>query len=475
MDIPVSPGDILLGKYRIEHILGQGGMGAVVAARHIELEELFAIKFLLPSMLAYAEILERFVREARAAARLRTEHVARVHDVGRLPDGTPYMVMEYLDGCDLKALVRQKGPLSVEDVIAYLIQVCEAIGEAHDAGIIHRDLKPANLFLIQRPSGKPCIKVLDFGISKQSGRADSNDLTGTGAILGSPAYMSPEQMIRSKTVDFRTDIWAMGVILYELLTGTQPFKGQAVTEMVASILQEEPIPPCMLRPSLPKAIEVIVLRCLRKAPNQRFQSVIELRTALEDVPSSSPISGVKSTIPLNQETLPIDTAQVAKLSVNGESSVAMSTTDSRSYSSTSQSLGGIHITSMVSTPLRSFAGRRARVIVAAATATTMVAGIGLAWMILRQQSSHIAAPNDATSVSSNGENPNEKGKPVTSVVEPRAIGSSNAAPAPPTETSAVVRPIASSEASAQRPKVISTPSPLKSIKTPKQSQYEPMN
>jgi len=284
MDIPVSPGDVLLGKYRVERVLGKGGMGVVVAARHLELGELFAIKLLLPALLGQREVLERFLREARAAARLKSEHVARVHDVGRLENGVPYMLMEYLEGSDIKALIAEQGPLSFEDAIAYTLQVCDAIGEAHGHKIIHRDLKPANLFLIRRPNGTPCVKVLDFGISKHTG-PEEVDLTGTHATIGSPLYMAPEQIAKTKSVDVRCDIWSMGVVLYELVTGRSPFKAASMLEVVSRVLQEEPLPPSRLRRDLSEGLESVILRCLRKAPGERYQTIDELAEALRQLPA----------------------------------------------------------------------------------------------------------------------------------------------------------------------------------------------
>jgi len=280
MTMPIGPGDVLLGKYRIEQVLGQGGMGIVVAARHIELGQRYAIKFLLPTVLTHEEAVERFLREARASARLQSEHVARVHDVGHMENGAPYMVMEYLEGCDLKALVSKEGPLPADVAMTYLTHVCDAIAEAHAAGIVHRDLKPANLFLVRRRNGSPCVKVLDFGISKHLG-TNEVDLTSTNATLGSPLYMSPEQISKSKTVDTRTDIWALGVILYELLTGTSPFRGGTALEVVSRILQEEPIPVRQLRPDVPERAEVVIARCLQKRREERFQTVEELLAVLE--------------------------------------------------------------------------------------------------------------------------------------------------------------------------------------------------
>ncbi len=290
----VQSGDVLLGKYRVERVLGQGGMGIVVAARHIELGELFAIKLLLPSTLVHAEVVERFVREARATARLKSDHVARVHDVGRLETGAPYMVMEHLDGNDLKAIVRKQGALPITDVVTYVLQACDAIAEAHALGLVHRDLKPANLFLIRRSNGSESVKVLDFGISKQTG-TEEVELTATGAILGSPMYMSPEQIAKSKSVDARTDIWAMGVVLYELLTGHGPFRAKTVLELAAQVLQEEPASPRTIRPEISEALESIVIRCLQKKAAQRFQSINELVIALRAAPLETSQKNVHGT------------------------------------------------------------------------------------------------------------------------------------------------------------------------------------
>lgn len=278
-DEPLPQGVEILGKYVVERTLGKGGMGIVVAARHQGLGELHAIKFLLPSVLAHSQAITRFEREARAAARLRSEHVARVMDVGRTPTGEPYMVMEYLEGQDLKTIL-QHGPLPLEDVVEYLLQTCDAVSEAHQVGIVHRDLKPANLFLTIRSNGSPCIKVLDFGIAKIS---DPNEveLTREG-MVGSLKYMPPEQILKSKTADWRADIWQLGMIAYEFVTAQTAFGGTSHIDMVANIMEEEPALPSTLRPDLPASMEAIILRCLRKNRDERFQSVRELADALRD-------------------------------------------------------------------------------------------------------------------------------------------------------------------------------------------------
>lgn len=278
----VNVGDILQSKYCVERVLGHGGMGVVVAARHLELGELYALKFLLPAGLTAPGARERFLREARASARLRSEHVARVHDVGQLDKGAPFMVMEYLDGCDLKNVLHQQGPLPYADAVLYMLQACEAIGEAHELGIVHRDLKLANLFLTRRRNGTPCVKVLDFGISKPMS-ADEKDLTQTGVALGSPLYMSPEQIMQTQILDHRTDIWSLGIVLYELLTGTTPFNASTLMAVAGRILQEEPTPPSQFGMPVPKTLDAVVSRCLHKCREDRFQSVDELVRALRDI------------------------------------------------------------------------------------------------------------------------------------------------------------------------------------------------
>ena len=190
-DIAYQAGDILVAKYRVDHILGIGGFGAVLAATHIQLEEKVAIKVLLPHAAKNPAASERFLREARAAVRIRSEHVARVTDVGQLADTTPYMVMEYLHGQDLSALVKSSGGQSVSDVAEWILQACEALAEAHSLGIIHRDLKPANLYLTRKFDGAPCVKVLDFGISKMSNELGGDKgMTKTSDVMGSPFYLS---------------------------------------------------------------------------------------------------------------------------------------------------------------------------------------------------------------------------------------------------------------------------------------------
>jgi serine/threonine-protein kinase len=279
-----SEGQILVGKYRVERVLGQGGMGVVLAARHIHLEERVAIKLMLAEAAFSAEAVARFVREARAAARLESAHVAKVSDVGTLEDGRPYMVMEYLDGQDLSQVLQTSGVLGVQDAVDYVLQAGEAIAEAHSIGIIHRDLKPSNLFLTRRRDRTPHVKVLDFGISKVSGssmKASDNAMTKTSAMMGSPLYMSPEQMTSVRDVDARSDIWALGIILFELLTGSPPFIGETLPQVCGLVIQSPDPPASSRRPDLPPELDALIHRCLAKNPADRFQNVAELALALQ--------------------------------------------------------------------------------------------------------------------------------------------------------------------------------------------------
>ncbi len=273
------PGEVLAGKYRLERVLGVGGMGVVLAATHLELEEKVAIKFLLPSAVPSPDAVSRFLREARAAIKIKSEGVVRVLDVARLESGTPYIVMEYLHGHDLAQLVEIEGPMPVADAVSYVIQACEALAAAHALGIVHRDLKPANLFVVRGADGMPKVKVLDFGISKiqDDGR---NDVTTTATIMGTPCYMSPEQLRSTKDVDGRADIWALGTILYALLTGAPPYYAETTADVAAKIIRDAPPTLRSARADAPEALEAVISRCLAKAREDRYPDVAALAEAL---------------------------------------------------------------------------------------------------------------------------------------------------------------------------------------------------
>jgi serine/threonine-protein kinase len=282
--MPFPPGTVLAGKYRIERLLGQGGMGWVVVATHVQLEQRVAVKFMHSEQAAeQPDAVGRFLREARAAARIQSEHVARVSDFGTLDNGAPYLVMEYLEGRDLEAELRAQQPLPVAQAVEYAVQACEGLAEAHGAGIVHRDLKPGNLFLARRNDGSVRVKLLDFGISKLAptpGSGDEAAMTSTQALMGSPLYMSPEQLRSTKNVDRRADIWSLGVIVYEMLGGRAPFDGETLPEVCTRIMAEPALPLREVRPDLPAALEAAVMRCLEKDPQKRFADAGQLAQAL---------------------------------------------------------------------------------------------------------------------------------------------------------------------------------------------------
>ena len=284
---PVQPGDVIDGKYRVTQVLGAGGMGIVVAATHLMLDRPIAIKFMSPLLANAANDMgvRRFMQEARAAARIQSEHVVRIFDVATLTDGTPYIVMEHLQGCDLEHLLQRRGRLPVEEAVGYVLEACEAIAEAHVAGIIHRDLKPGNLFIGTRADGSPLVKVLDFGVSKllptASGMRPDNVMTGPHVIMGSPLYSSPEQLLAVSSVDARSDVWSLGTILYEMIAGTPPFSAETFLEACAKITHASHRPLSKRIPHLPAGFDAVIDGTLAKDPDQRFRSVAQLARRLE--------------------------------------------------------------------------------------------------------------------------------------------------------------------------------------------------
>jgi serine/threonine protein kinase len=283
-------GETIAGKYRVERTLGQGGMGVVVAAHHLDLQQNVAIKFLRPELMGGDEALKRFLREARAAVRIQNEHVARVLDVGALDSGVPYIVMEYLDGVDLAAWLEKQGPVPARQAVDFVLQACEALAEAHSLGIVHRDLKPANLFCIRRPDGALFVKVLDFGISKILDGAGASAITQTASFVGSPLYMCPEQMAGGGDVDARADIWALGAILYEFVTRRRPFVASSMPELFMKIAREPAARWSDLDIEAPPGLEAVVRCCLEKDRERRYPSVADLAIDLAPFgpPSAAP-------------------------------------------------------------------------------------------------------------------------------------------------------------------------------------------
>jgi serine/threonine-protein kinase len=282
--LPIREGEVIAGKYRVDRVLGSGGMGIVVAANHLQLQHAVALKFLQPDALGSKDALNRFLREGQVLARLKSPHVARVMDVGTLEHGEPYLVMEYLQGSDLGTVLRERGRLPIAEAVSYVLQACEAVAEAHANGIVHRDLKPSNLFLTQGADGLPLVKVLDFGIAKAPHVAAEREalVTTTGSLMGSPLYMSPEQIRSPKRVNTRTDIWSLGVILYELLSGITPFEGETPSAALAAIIADAPTPLRTIRREVPVELEAAVARCLKKEADSRTGSILELAQSLEE-------------------------------------------------------------------------------------------------------------------------------------------------------------------------------------------------
>jgi eukaryotic-like serine/threonine-protein kinase len=477
---PVQVGEVVAGKYRVERLLGFGGMGCVVAARHLELDELRAIKLMHPEARANHQAEERFLREARAAAKLKSEHVTRVHDIGRLDDGAPFIVMEYLDGLDLKSLVARDGRPPASRAVDWMLQVCEALCEAHAAGIIHRDLKPSNLFVTTTNDGLPTMKVLDFGVSKLTGalaEASPMDLTHTAVMLGSPLYMSPEQMASTRDIDARADIWSLGVILYELCTGARPFRGKTITAVTVSVTTELPVPPRERVEGLPEELDTAVMRCLEKDPERRFGSVLELARAL--APLASPDShGLLGRIErLSRGTPPVASAARAPIpsapAVDDESHAEEAATvasETRAMPpapavvaeaprSTPPEAGASTAASWTETTGSRALGDRRRLLVAAVAAIVVVGGAaatyGLVW------GGAGAAPT-ATAASPKAEAPVAAAPVDAATVAP----SEPAGAAPSASPSTRADPAASARAAKPAASVAVRPTPTASQRTP---------
>lgn len=282
-------GDLVAGKYRILGTIGEGGVGTILEAHHELLDKDVALKLIAleptPNTSA-ASLAERFLIEARAAAKIESPHVARVMDVGKLDSGAPFMVMERLEGCNLEELLTLEGTLSVEDTVDYVLQALQGLAHAHVLGVVHRDLKPANLFLARQPDGGALIKIVDFGIAMlldDAGRRQvATRVTGSGVLVGSPLYMSPEQVRDEEHIDHRTDIWSVGVVLHELLTGKLPFGTTAVGlgEIFGAILQEPLVPASERRKDVPKELDAVIARCLSREAGDRYSDVSEIARAI---------------------------------------------------------------------------------------------------------------------------------------------------------------------------------------------------
>jgi serine/threonine-protein kinase len=281
----LTTGAVVDAKYQIDRVLGRGAMGVVVQATHVHLGEKVALKFLHYRARSGTEDFQsRFKREARVSAKLKNEHITRVIDVGVWKERVPYMVMDYLEGGDLRELIKSQGPLPIGVAIDYAVQICVGIAEAHANGIVHRDLKPSNLFLTRRPDGSDLLKVLDFGISKwRASETELEELTQTGVVLGSPKYMAPEQLFGSSDVDARADVWSIGAIVYEMIAGRPPFDLPTFTRICAELSTNRP-PPSLIakRPEVTPELEAVIMKCFERNPDERTRDVAELAGNLLD-------------------------------------------------------------------------------------------------------------------------------------------------------------------------------------------------
>jgi serine/threonine-protein kinase len=295
----LRPGTILSGRLRVERAVGQGSMGIVVQATDLHARQRVAVKVMAPDRAKSAEARKRFLREARAAERLSSEHVTRLLGVGELDDGTPYLVMEYLEGSTLADMLVRDGPPAVDVAVDWVLQALEAVAEAHAKGLVHRDLKPENLFLAEFPNRPPLVKVLDFGTVKDLVTKGTR-LTRTGATLGSPAYMPPEQ-IRAEEIDARADVWAIGVTLYEIISGALPFEGESVAQTLATILRDPPVPLRKRRRDVSAELEAFVACTLSKNPAERYPSATEMKRELSAIRAIMPrTTRVTKTVRLGQ-------------------------------------------------------------------------------------------------------------------------------------------------------------------------------
>jgi serine/threonine protein kinase len=274
-----EPGTLLMGKYRIERELGSGGMGVVLEATHVALGQAVAIKLLNAEHAREPDVVARFLREARIAATLPSEHIARVSDVGMTETGAPYIVMERLIGRDLEAEITQRGALPIAEAVDLMLEACEGVAMAHAHNLVHRDLKPANLFLAERPLRPRVLKVLDFGLSKEDTGKNAG-LTGTDTVFGTPQYMSPEQIQSARNVDARSDQHALGMILYEMIAGQPPFSAPSVTQLIVVIATHPPPHVRFVRPDTPRALDQAIVCAMAKRPSDRFANLAEFAAAI---------------------------------------------------------------------------------------------------------------------------------------------------------------------------------------------------
>jgi eukaryotic-like serine/threonine-protein kinase len=275
----LGPGTLIGQSVRLKRLLGQGGMGSVWVADHLALQTEVAVKLISAEIAQNSEAVARFQREATAAAQLKSPHVVQIFDHGVMPEGLPYIVMELLEGHDLGRRIQEQGTLPVGEVVSIVSQVCRALGKAHTRGIVHRDIKPENIFLTDS-DGELFVKVLDFGIAKH-GQDSAMNMTSTGAMVGTPYYMSPEQVMSSKGVDFRSDLWSLAVVAYNALTGRLPFSAETLGALCVAINTASFEPATRVRPDLPASLDTWFERALNRSPDKRFESARSMAETLQ--------------------------------------------------------------------------------------------------------------------------------------------------------------------------------------------------
>jgi Protein kinase domain len=463
---PVASGELVAGRYRVGDAIAAGGMGVVVAARHETLEQAVAIKFLDPELMDDEQTVPRFLREARAAARIQSEHVARVFDCGTLETGVPFMVMELLTGHDLGRELKTRGKLPVDEAVDLLLQALEGVAEAHAIGVVHRDIKPTNLFLVARTGAPPLVKVLDFGISKLAsgvGASVEDGLTTTSLMLGSPRYMSPEQAQNARNVDARTDLWSLGVVLFEMLAGRPPFLGSTMGEIIGQLVQAEPPLLRSCRADAPAELEAVVARCLARNRELRWPNAAELAVALG--PFASPrttsslerIRGLRATGKLPAE--PVATLEIERTVAPAPTAGAI-----EPRSTPGSTIPGASLSRIARSPeVGSHSGGGWKWIAFAAIA---VGGVGAAWGFAQTRHVEATAPSAAAEPPAPAARATDSAAAVTAP-QPTVAASSPTEPAP-AEPSADPSSPSSARASAHKP-----PSPPPKKQTPPASPSKP--
>jgi serine/threonine protein kinase len=476
-------GNVIAGKYVIERVIGVGGLGVVVAAKHIALEQSVAIKYLLPAAQMTPTFVERFIREARLAASIKSEHVARVYDVATHECGVPYIVMEHLVGRDLRSLL-EEGPIPTPDAVDFLLQACEALAEAHRAGIVHRDLKPDNFFLASGPGGRASIKLLDFGISKMTfaggDSGNSRQLTGNTDRFGTPDYMSPEHLRATASVDARADVWSLGVVLFECLTGKVPFEGSDFPQLCVSILTSPPLALHDALPEAPPELEAVIARCLEKEPEKRFQNIGELAEALapyafED--SARHVAHIRRVID-GSTSQPRVGHSGPRLSYSDGALRSSARTASRGGATSSgavravsavDAVGAVAVvpaeTTRTAMELRDPKPKRARSAVVLASTALLFVGLGVAILVLRVKADHppALAPVDTSEPRAAQA---AADTPRSTPPAPPSVPSSVETPAPQATVSAIAAPPAAATSAPTLPATQPAAHPTATHKSP---------